>query len=170
MSSVALAATADWTEAEQRQLEALARQYPASSHSIVAQCAKIAAGLPNKSIRDVGARLRAIALDPLAASTTPTPAGDARHEALERQVLGTRVGFRVAATSRRRRGCRVDIPPRVVGTCRVWIFRGGSRGGVDSRGDATADTTHRRPRRMKHILNHHYTSGAQSTRKFSPRR
>ena len=49
---------AAWTEAEQKQLETLARRYPSSEHSLVSQCAKIAAGLPRKSIRDVGARLR----------------------------------------------------------------------------------------------------------------
>ena len=52
---------AAWTEAEQKQLEALARRYPSSEHSLVTQCAKIAAGLPRKSIRDVGARLRLLA-------------------------------------------------------------------------------------------------------------
>ena len=57
---------AAWTEAEQKQLETLARRYPSSEHSLVTQCAKIAAGLPRKSIRDVGARLRLLALDPLA--------------------------------------------------------------------------------------------------------
>ena len=37
---------AAWTEAEQKQLETLARRYPSSEHSLVSQCAKIAAGLP----------------------------------------------------------------------------------------------------------------------------
>ena len=34
---------AAWTEAEQKQLETLARRYPSSEHSLVTQCAKIAA-------------------------------------------------------------------------------------------------------------------------------
>ena len=73
---------AAWTEAEQKQLETLARRYPSSEHSLVSQCAKIAAGLPRKSIRDVGARLRLLALDPLATSQPARP-GTARHAALE---------------------------------------------------------------------------------------
>ena len=75
---------AAWTEAEQKQLETLARRYPSSEHSLVTQCAKIAAGLPRKSIRDVGARLRLLALDPLATSQPARP-GTARHAALEKQ-------------------------------------------------------------------------------------
>ena len=68
---------AAWTEAEQKQLETLARRYPSSEHSLVTQCAKIAAGLPRKSIRDVGARLRLLALDPLATAQPARP-GTAR--------------------------------------------------------------------------------------------
>ena len=66
MATLGTARPAAWTEAEQKQLEQLARRYPSSEHSLVTQCAKIAAGLPRKSIRDVGARLRLLALDPLA--------------------------------------------------------------------------------------------------------
>ena len=49
------------------------------------QCAKIAAGLPRKSIRDVGARLRLLALDPLATAQPARP-GTARHAALEKST------------------------------------------------------------------------------------
>ena len=84
MATLGTARPAAWTEAEQKQLETLARRYPSSEHSLVTQCAKIAAGLPRKSIRDVGARLRLLALDPLATAQPARP-GTARHAALEKQ-------------------------------------------------------------------------------------
>ena len=84
MATLGTARPAAWTEAEQKQLEQLARRYPSSEHSLVTQCAKIAAGLPRKSIRDVGARLRLLALDPLATAQPARP-GTARHAALEKQ-------------------------------------------------------------------------------------
>ena len=77
---------AAWTEAEQKQLETLARRYPSSEHSLVTQCAKIAAGLPRKSIRDVGARLRLLALDP---PRRRSPRGRARRATLPREPAAT---------------------------------------------------------------------------------
>ena len=81
----ALLRPADWTESEQKQLDVLARRFPSADYSIVTQCAKIAAGLPRKSIRDVGARLRSLAVDPLAHAPHPARPGTARHAALEKQ-------------------------------------------------------------------------------------
>jgi len=52
---VQIAPPESWTEEEQKRLEETLVQYPSSSYSIVSQCAKIAARLPNKTIRDVGA-------------------------------------------------------------------------------------------------------------------
>lgn len=47
-----------WTDEEQASLEATLLEFPATQHSVATQCAQAAARLPNKSIRDVGARLR----------------------------------------------------------------------------------------------------------------
>ena len=82
MATLGTARPAAWTEAEQKQLEQLARRYPSSEHSLVTQCAKIAAGLPRKSIRDVGARLRLLALDPLATAQPARPGTTAARGAL----------------------------------------------------------------------------------------
>ena len=53
--SYSIASPDSWTEEEQLRLEQTLQQYPSSEYSIVSQCAKIAARLPNKTIRDVGA-------------------------------------------------------------------------------------------------------------------
>ena len=56
----------EWSDAEKKKLEELSLEFPSSEHSFVGQAAKIAARLPGRGIRDVGARLRALALDPAA--------------------------------------------------------------------------------------------------------
>lgn len=110
-----IAAPGSWTDEEQRRLEQTLDQYPGADYSIVSQCAKIAARLPNKSIRDVGAsrprrngigrvpsdgerppkslsslgaRLRALALDPQGGTGSASgerPSSEA-HEALNRRA------------------------------------------------------------------------------------
>lgn len=53
-----VASPESWSDEEQASLEATLREFPSSKYSIVTQCAKAAAKLPRKTIRDVGARLR----------------------------------------------------------------------------------------------------------------
>ena len=103
MATLGTARPAAWTEAEQKQLEQLARRYPSSEHSLVTQCAKIAAGLPRKSIRDVGARLRLLALDPLATSQPARPGTAPRQRCCQRS---SRLRYTSAACSSPRSSAR----------------------------------------------------------------
>ena len=95
--SYSIATPESWTEEEQRRLEQTLEQYPGSEYSIVSQCAKIAARLPNKSIRDVGAAAAREPPHARARARTGTGGGNGRRTAPE---AGTPPQARGCARSR----------------------------------------------------------------------